>query len=1509
MQKGKQKIAPKQILDVVGVIIVTLDKDGNVTTINKYGCKILGYSKKEMLGKNWFDNFVPLDLRDEIKKIHRLNVSNKLKIVEYYENLIITKNGEEKIISWHNDLLRDGKRKIIGTLSSGLDITESRKINEALKVNKSAGAYGYTEKEAIGKNLGSLIIPRDIMPLYKKGLQAGKKAKKSGEFLPAGEVRLLKKDGSFVDVYSTHVVVKNKNKELEMFCIDLDLTERKQAEESLKESESRYNNIIIHSNQLFYIHDTKHVLSYSSPQSKKMLGYTPSEMLVKWTKLTTNNPINKIGLKLTVKALKTGERQKPYLLELKHKNGSHILVEVHESPIKDESGKVIGITGALVDITEKKKAEEKYKSLVNTLKDIVYVADQNGVMTFVTPNVQDYGYKAEEIIGKSLSYFVHPKDLGKVIKDFEETLKTGREFPTQFRLKKKNGDYVVVEDFGARIIGENGEITVHGVLRDLTDIQRAEEKYKVVSENTPDCMKILDLNGNVVYLNDAAIHNHEVKDPNTANGKSFLNIMAKENRQQNLKAFNKAKKGESVTDQFIIQKKDEKPKYILRTFSPIKDDKGKVVQVHMICRNITKIKEAEIVVKESQEQYKSLVDNLPGAVYKCANDKNWTMSYISDGIEDLTGYLPSDFIDNKVRSYASIIHPNDREMVEEKVRKAVLKKEFYVIQYRIIDFKGKSRWIYEKGRGVFDKKKLLYLQGVFLDITNEKIIEEKYESVIKNATEIILVVQDGKIVMTNPRTMEISGFLEKELTSNPFTEFIHPDDREMVVSNHVRRLKGENIPPYDFRILKKKGGYFWVQITAVVLKWDGKPAILTFLNDITARKAAEERFKMAAQVTSDFIYEWDPKTNKLEWFGKLDEALGYNYGEIPRTISAWLEIIHPDDRDALSKAVTRHMKDLSPIDEEYRVVRKNGDILYWYDRGNPVLDSRGNLLKWIGGCTDITERKKAERAQIESEEKYRTLVNNSPDCIKLFDLDGNLQYISPGGLKEHGLQANSKELENWDPISTIVMEDRPKFLKAMKDARQGKVSNIEIKHIESKSDREYCLETITPIRDNADKIVGVFGVSRDISKQKVIEEALRVSGERHRALFESAYDAIMTLEPQDWSFTSGNPATIKMFKCKDEKDFTSRGPWQLSPLKQPDGTPSGKKAKAMIMKAMKEGSNFFEWTHRRATGEDFPATVLLTRMIVGDKTFLQATVRDITEQRESEEAIQKNLSLLSATLESTADGILVVDMKGRWSHYNTKFLDMWKIPKNIAKSKDDKAALDYVFKQLENPKSFINKVQELYKKPKAISFDTISFKDGRVFERYSKPQISGKKILGRVWSFRDVTKQIEANEAIKQAESKYRDIVENSPEMIHSIDENGYIVFANSKEYQLLGYKPDELIGMHMSKLYSPELMERVKEGFEALKKRGELYISASQMIKKNGDLIDVEIFSIAIYDGAGKYKGKFVRTRSIIRDITEQQKARLELTKLELGFERSDQIMFMTGIDGKINHVNPAFT
>jgi two-component system sensor kinase FixL len=139
--------------------------------------------------------------------------------------------------------------------------------------------------------------------------------------------------------------------------------------------------------------------------------------------------------------------------------------------------------------------------------------------------------------------------------------------------------------------------------------------------------------------------------------------------------------------------------------------------------------------------------------------------------------------------------------------------------------------------------------------------------------------------------------------------------------------------------------------------------------------------------------------------------------------------------------------------------------------------------------------------------------------------------------------------------------------------------------------------------------------------------------------------------------------------------------------------------------------------------------------------------KEVAERKAAEDKLQHTVSLLTATLDSTTDGILVVDREGRIQSYNDRFKSLWQLPDSVLEPGRDDLAISYVLSQLENPEAFVAKVQQLYGDPRSESSDFLLFKDGRVFERYSRPQSVGDDVVGRVWSFRDVTLRVEADRA------------------------------------------------------------------------------------------------------------------------------------------------------------------
>jgi len=248
--------------------------------------------------------------------------------------------------------------------------------------------------------------------------------------------------------------------------------------------EQMLTSIIEHSNEIFYLHDIHHKFLYVSPQSLKILGYTPDEMMVEWIRFISDNPINKIGYEITEKALATGQRQKPYLLEVLKKDGRKVLLEIEESPLKDVKGKVIGIVGAARDVTERKKAEEslkelniRFRTLINAIPDIVFFKDVQGRHLIINKATEEFhGVPQKDIIGETCEAFL-PMDLAEqCMKSDKEVLERRRPFRSEERSIRKNGNAIFLDTFKVPLYDESDKpIGLVGISRDITDRKKAEQ--------------------------------------------------------------------------------------------------------------------------------------------------------------------------------------------------------------------------------------------------------------------------------------------------------------------------------------------------------------------------------------------------------------------------------------------------------------------------------------------------------------------------------------------------------------------------------------------------------------------------------------------------------------------------------------------------------------------------------------------------------------------------------------------------------------------------------------------------------------------------------------------------------------------------------------------------------------------------------------------------------------------------------------------------------------------------
>ncbi len=315
----------------------------------------------------------------------------------------------------------------------------------------------------------------------------------------------------------------------------------------------------------------------------------------------------------------------------------------------------------------------------------------------------------------------------------------------------------------------------------------------------------------------------------------------------------------------------------------------------------------------------------------------------------------------------------------------------------------------------------------------------------------------------------------------------------------------------------------------------------------------------------------------------------------------------------------------------------------------------------------IQKRMGTEEALQESEEKYRTLFANAGDALFIMEVDPenrswiiecNQRTLSLFGCESNDIIGKSPALfsSETQPDGKASMEN---IIETTKLIMEGNPQDFLWRHHRYDNKKPSLVEVHLSRLTLGGKSNYMQAVVRDITERKQAEEALSDSEKKYRTLFESSRDAIMTLAPPDWKFTAANLSSIKMFMAKDEQDFISRVPWELSPEYQPDGKLSSIKSKNRIDKAMAVGTNFFEWTHQRLNNEEFPATVLLSRIEFEGKQLLQATVRDITNRKRIEEDREKLINELQEALNTiiTLKGMLPIcsqckkirDDKGYWN--------------------------------------------------------------------------------------------------------------------------------------------------------------------------------------------------------------------------------------------------------------------
>jgi len=273
----------------------------------------------------------------------------------------------------------------------------------------------------------------------------------------------------------------------------------------------------------------------------------------------------------------------------------------------------------------------------------------------------------------------------------------------------------------------------------------------------------------------------------------------------------------------------------------------------------------------------------------------------------------------------------------------------------------------------------------------------------------------------------------------------------------------------------------------------------------------------------------------------------------------------------------------------------------------------------------------------ETEERYRRITERITDYIYTARIEGGAVVETRHGAGCRTITGYREEDFDRDPylwLNMVADEDRARVIEQTRRAAAGEaVETLEHRIVRKDGQTRWVSNTPVLKRDQSGVLTGYDGLITDITERKKAEAKLAESEQRHRVLFDQSHDAMMTIAPPSWRFTGGNPAALAMFGVKSLDEYLTLGPWDVLPETQPDGRPSAEKAREMIEAATRDGSSFFECTHRSLDGRLIPCSVLINRMEMGGQVFLQATVRDITALKRAEGALRDNLSFQTVIAE------------------------------------------------------------------------------------------------------------------------------------------------------------------------------------------------------------------------------------------------------------------------------------
>jgi len=484
--------------------------DGTHIFVNDAYCRYFGVSREVIIGQR-FRPVIHSDDREAVSGFFAtLTLKNPVGTIDHR---IIMPDGSIRWQRWSDRAVFNADGRVVQYQSVGRDITGRKRLEEALAESEerfrmllqhvpsiaiqgynmegitqywndaSEKLYGYTSEEAIGKNLIDLIIPPEMKGHVREAITY---MIETGQPIPASEVVLMRKDRSRIDVYSHHALIKNPKSGMELFCIDIDISERKKAEEALRESTIRLDELAEQNNTVVWEVDSQGLYIYVSHMSEAVWGYRPDELVGRLHFYDLQPEPGREAFKAASFAV--FERKEPFLnLEnvIQTKDGREVWASTNGIPMLNADGTLRGYRGSDTDITERKRADDEIKRIsfaIDATSDAIGMTTADGHHFYQNAAFERiFGYTVEEVSHlEPARMYVNEGDVRKVF----ETIKTGKSWYGEIDMIAKNGRRFPVSLRADAVRDKNGKIIgLIGVHTDITERKRAEEALITFSED------------------------------------------------------------------------------------------------------------------------------------------------------------------------------------------------------------------------------------------------------------------------------------------------------------------------------------------------------------------------------------------------------------------------------------------------------------------------------------------------------------------------------------------------------------------------------------------------------------------------------------------------------------------------------------------------------------------------------------------------------------------------------------------------------------------------------------------------------------------------------------------------------------------------------------------------------------------------------------------------------------------------------------------------------------------